>query len=78
MTSTERHLPTGYKPTSIDTLLRSLAGWTDWMLAAGLTAKELVPGLDARKLEIEEPCVRYRRGPNHHSVTAASVFIRFL
>ena len=35
----------GYKPTSIDTLLRSLAGWTDWMLVAGFTAKEFVAGL---------------------------------
>ena len=69
----------GYKPTSIDTLLRSLAGWTDWMLVAGFTAKEFVAGFDACKLATEEErCVRYRRGPNHHSVTAASVFIRFL
>jgi hypothetical protein len=69
----------GYKPTSIDALLRSLAGWTDWMLVAGFTAKEFVAGFDACKLATEEErCVRYRRGPNHHSVTAASVFIRFL
>jgi integrase/recombinase XerD len=26
----------GYKPSSIDNLLTSLAGWTDWMLAAGV------------------------------------------
>jgi hypothetical protein len=28
----------GYKPISITNLLRSLAGWTDWMLAEGFTA----------------------------------------
>jgi hypothetical protein len=49
------------------------------MLVAGFTAKEFVAGFDACKLATEEErCVRYRRGPNHHSVTAASVFIRFL
>jgi integrase/recombinase XerD len=30
----------GYRPITIDTLLRSLAGWTDWMLAAGFTAQD--------------------------------------
>jgi Transaldolase/Fructose-6-phosphate aldolase len=30
----------GYRPTSINNLLRSLAAWTDWMLAAGFTAQE--------------------------------------
>jgi integrase/recombinase XerD len=68
----------GYKPIYIDNLLRSLAGWTDWMLAAGFTAKELLPGFEACKLAIEEHHVRHGRGPNHQSVTAASVFIRFL
>ena len=67
-----------YKPIYIDNLLRSLAGWTDWMLAAGFTAKELLPGFEACKLTIEEHHVRHGRGPNHQSVTAASVFIRFL
>ena len=69
----------GYKPVSIGNLLRSLAGWTDWMLAAGFTAQDLLPGFEACKLSIEEEeRVRYRRGPNHNSLTAASVFIRFL
>jgi site-specific recombinase XerD len=69
----------GYRPITIDTLLRSLAGWTDWMLAAGFTAQDLFPGFEACKVALEEEQhVRYRRGPNHHSVTAASVFIRFL
>jgi integrase/recombinase XerD len=69
----------GYKPSSIDNLLTSLAGWTDWMLAAGFTAQDPVAALDACKLVIEKgPRVRHSRGPNHQSVTAASVFIRFL
>ena len=32
----------GYRPTSINGLLRSLAAWTDWMLAAGFTAQEFL------------------------------------
>ncbi len=40
----------GYKPISITTLLRSLAGWTDWMLAAGFTAQHLLRGFEACKL----------------------------
>jgi len=63
----------GYKPSSIDNLLTSLAGWTDWMLAAGFTAQDPVAALGACKLAIEKrPRVRYSRGPNHQSVTAAS------
>lgn len=69
----------GYGPISIDTLLRSLAGWTDWMLAAGFTAQDFLPGFEACKLAVEkEQRVPYHRGPNRHSVTAASLFIRFL
>jgi integrase/recombinase XerD len=69
----------GYKPISISSLLRSLAGWTDWMLAAGFNAQELLPGFEACKLAMQgEPRPRNRRGPNQHSLTAAVVFIRFL
>ncbi|MBV9488659.1 MAG: tyrosine-type recombinase/integrase [Verrucomicrobia bacterium] len=69
----------GYKPTFIDSLLRSLAGWTDWMLAAGFTAQDLLAGFEACKGAIQQgPRVPYSRGPNQDSVTAASVFIRFL
>jgi integrase/recombinase XerD len=69
----------GYKPSSIENLLTSLAGWTDWMLAAGFTAQDSVAALDACKLMIEKgPRIRHSRGPNKQSVTAASVFIRFL
>src|SRR5260370_611848 len=49
------------------------------MLAAGFSAQDLLPGFEACKLAVEqEQRVRYSHGPNHHSVTAASVFIRFL
>ena len=40
----------GYKPISIASSLRSLAGWTDWMLAAGFTAQALLPGFEACKV----------------------------
>jgi integrase/recombinase XerD len=69
----------GYKPTSIDLLLRSLAGWTDWMLAAGFTAQDLLAGFEACKEALAQgPRVPFSRGPNQDSLTAASVFIRFL
>jgi integrase/recombinase XerD len=69
----------GYKPVVIDLLLRSLAGWTDWLPTRGFTAQDLLPGFEACKLAIkEEQRVRYSRGPNHNSVKAAAVFIRFL
>jgi putative heme iron utilization protein len=34
----------GYKPTSIDNRLTSLAAWTDWMVAEGFTVQNLLPG----------------------------------
>jgi len=69
----------GYKPSCIDNLLTSLAGWTDWMRVAGFTVQDALAALDACKLLIaQKPRVRFSRGPNRQSVTAASVFIRFL
>ena len=69
----------GYKPTSIDNGLTSLAAWTDWMMTAGFTAQDLLPGFEACKLALsKEQRVRYSRGPNQQSITAASLFIRFL
>jgi integrase/recombinase XerD len=69
----------GYKPVSIDLLLRSLAGWTDWLLTKDFTAQDLLPGFEACKLAIkDEQRVHYSRGPNRDSVKAAAVFIRFL
>ncbi len=69
----------GYRPTCINNLLRSFAGWTDWMLAVGFTAQNLLAGFEPCKLALKQKQrVRYSRGPNHYSVTAASLFIRFL
>jgi integrase/recombinase XerD len=69
----------GYRPTSIDNGLTSLAAWTDWMQTAGFTARDLLPGFEACKLAVgKEERVRYSRGPNQQSVAAASLFIRFL
>jgi integrase/recombinase XerD len=69
----------GYKPVSIDLLLRSLAGWTDWLLDKGFSVQELVAGFEACKCAVEEQArVHYSRGPNHDSVTAAAAYIRFL
>ena len=69
----------GYKPISIRNRLISLAAWADWLQAEGFTAQELLPGFEACKLMVEtKQRVRYSRGPNHHSVAAASLFIRFL
>jgi len=69
----------GYRPTSIDNGLTSLAAWTDWMQTAGFTARDLLPGFEACKLAVgKEQRIRYSRGPNQQSVAAASLFIRFL
>jgi integrase/recombinase XerD len=69
----------GYRPNSIDNRLTSLAAWTDWMLTAGFTAHDLLPGFEACKLALgTEQRIRYSRGPNQLSVTTASLFIRFL
>jgi integrase/recombinase XerD len=69
----------GYRPTSIDNSLTSLAAWSDWMLTAGFTTQDVVPGFEACKLAVgNEQRVRHSRGPNQQSITAASLFIRFL
>jgi site-specific recombinase XerD len=69
----------GYKPISIRTLLTGLAGWTDWMCAAGFTVQELIQGFEACRSAVRKKHrVHYRGGPNRKSLTAASIFIRFL
>jgi integrase/recombinase XerD len=69
----------GYKSVSIVTIFRSLAGWTDWMQSAGFTVHDCPAGLAACTAELQAGGrVRYRRGPNNHSLTAAALFIRFL
>jgi site-specific recombinase XerD len=69
----------GYKPASTDSILRSLAGWADWMLSVGLTVPDCLDGVTACATELQAGGrVRYRRGPNNHSLTSAALFIRFL
>lgn len=69
----------GYRPATLDTTLRSLAGWTDWMRSAGFGAHDLLAGFDACVAALtERPRVRYGRGPNSKSLEAARLFIRFL
>ena len=59
----------GYRPATIDFVLRALAGWTDWMLAAGFTAQDLPSGLEACKAALKvEQHVPYQRGPNQQSL----------
>ena len=55
----------GYRPTSIDNGLTSLAAWTDWMLTAGFTIQDVVPGFEACKLAIGKvQRIPHSRGPN--------------
>jgi integrase/recombinase XerD len=69
----------GYRPASIDSTLRSLAGWTDWLRSAGFAVHDCHAGLAACAAELQAgQRVPYRRGPNDHSLTAAALFIRFL
>ncbi len=68
-----------YSPITIDTTLRSLAGWTDWMRAAGFTEHDMLAGFASCSAELQTyRRVRYGRGPNDHSLAAAALFIRFL
>ena len=69
----------GYRPVTIDTTLRSLAGWTDWMRGAGLSMHDVLAGFDACRAELAmKQRAPYRRGPNRNSLTSAALFIRFL
>jgi len=69
----------GYKRVSIKNSLTALAGWTDWLVTAGFTVHELLAGFEACKLEVNKVGrVNRRGGPNRKSLTAASIFLRFL
>ena len=69
----------GYEPVTVDGVLRSLAGWTDWMRQAGFTEQSLLAGFEACKAELGTGRhVRYGRGPNRKSLASAALFIRFL
>ena len=64
---------------TIEDLLRGLASWTDWMCAKEFTARDVLPAFDASRAALEgQQRVRYRRGMNQVSLTAASLYIRFL
>jgi len=58
----------GFTTTTINCQLRSLASWTDWMLAAGFTAQHFLAAFEACKEMLQrEERVRYHRGPNCQS-----------
>lgn len=69
-----------YRPATITDLLYPLASWTDWMRAAGFTAHDVLPAFEACKMRVESQRrhARYQRGVNRRSLTAASLYIRFL
>lgn len=69
----------GFKPVSIDQILRSLAAWADWLAQTGFTAREAVAALSACEavLSLGER-IRYARGLNKQSLAAARLFVRFL
>lgn len=69
----------GYSPVSIDTGLRSLARWSDWMRKRGFTTDTLASGLEAyRKALHHTGRLRRTDGKLVSAVSAASVCIRFL
>src|SRR5271163_3230437 len=51
-----------YRPITIDTTLRSLASWTDWMRAAGFTAQDFLADREG-----PERARRPRRHPHDHA-----------
>ncbi len=64
----------GYEPVTIDGVLRSFAGWTDWMRHAGFTAQSVLAGFEACKAELGTGRhVRYGRGPNRKSLASAAL-----
>jgi len=69
----------GYRPATIKDLLYPLTAWTDWMRAADFTAHDVLPAFATCKTQVErQQHARYQRGVNRRSLTAASMYIRFL
>ena len=69
----------GYKPASINSILRSLAGWADWMQSSVFNAPDFLDAVTVCAAELQTGGrVRYRRGPNNRSLMSAALFIRFL
>lgn len=69
----------GYKPVSVEQNLRSLAAWADWLAQTEFTVRESVPALGACEAMLSRgERIRFARGPNKRSLTAARLFVRFL
>jgi integrase/recombinase XerD len=69
----------GYKPVSLDQILRSLAAWADWLASTGFALREALPALTACEAFVSRgQRARFTRGPNKASVSAAPLFVRFL
>lgn len=70
----------GYTPISIEYRLQALARWTDWMTTMGLSSQDWLEAFEQyRSLALKPPKpLRCSVGATKDSVTAASLFIRFL
>jgi hypothetical protein len=69
----------GYTSASRVALLRSLAGWTDWMQSVGFSVHDCLAAVTACATELQtRPGVRCRPRLHKRSLTAAALFIRFL
>ena len=69
----------GYRPRSIEDLLRALAAWTDWMSAAGFTADDVLSAFSAATAVLERhSSVRHQRRVHRVSLRGAATYIRFL
>lgn len=69
----------GYTPSSITSILRTLAAWTDWMKQKGYDLSQAAEALDECAAELRaSPRVHYARGPSRASLSAARNFVRYL
>ncbi len=69
----------GYSAATIEELVRLLAGWTDWMSAAGFKFDGILAGFEASMLVVKDPERIKRPGDiSQASMGAAKSFIRFL
>lgn len=69
----------GYHPPTIEELVRLLAGWIDWMSAAGFKLDSIPDGVRESILVVKDPKRLKRPGDiSQASIGAANLFIRFL
>lgn len=69
----------GYRAETIKELVRLLAGWTDWMSAAGFTLSRVHEGFSASALLVDDQNRVKRPGDiSKASLGAAKLFIRYL